>query len=126
MEALISGIISFTLFHFASHPKSRFHKKLPKAKFKRIQLAPRMSIEAKNRIFHLHHWMLFVPILGASVFLGGGFLQSDILHGFLLGGIAQGLMYKDSLKFMHKAHDFHEKVSAASYHKFSFLKKIIN
>ena len=103
MEILLSGIASFALFHVISHPKSRVSKKVPLAKIKRVQFLPNFRIEVKNKVFHIHHWMLFAPIYVFAQVKGAGILQSDLLHGFLIGGIVQGLMYKDSLKLIHSA-----------------------
>ena len=103
METLIGGVTSFLVFHLASHPKSRIGKKVPHAKIKRVQFLPHLRIEAKNKILHIHHWMLFAPIYLFVQAKGSGILQSDLLNGFLIGGILQGLMYKDSLKIIHSA-----------------------
>lgn len=126
MEAILSGAASFILFHLASHPKSKIHGKIPKAKIKRFELSPRFTFEAKNRIFHLHHWMIFTPIYFFVQAKGAGIFQSDLFSGFLIGGILQGLMYKDSLKLVHRNSEYKNRVSSASYHRFSFLRKIIN
>lgn len=126
MEAILSGIVSFTILHFMSHPSSRFNKSMPSARYKRFSLSPRFSFEAKNKIFHLHHWMVFGLILLATQIFDTRFIPPNILYGFLLGGILQGLMYKDSFKFFHHAEEFHSKVKTGSYHKFSFLRRIIN
>ena len=126
METLISGIASFTLFHLATRPKSKINKKLPRAKVKRFQLFPRFNVEAKNRIFHVHHWMILAPLYLFAQTIGKdfGILQSNILQGFMLGGIVQGLMYEDSLKFIHHEREYHKKIRASSYHGFRFLKKL--
>jgi hypothetical protein len=130
METLISGVASFFLFHVASHPKSKINKKLskitPSTKIKRVELFPRFNIEAKNRRFYIHHWMLLAPLFVVTQTLGKGILQSDMLHGFMLGGIVQGLLYKDSLKFIHHNKDYYKKITATSYHRLSTIKKILN
>lgn len=127
METLLSGLASFILFHFISRPKSKLHKKLPKARIvKRFELFPRVTFEAKNRIFHFHHWMVLAPIYIFSQTIGKdlGILQSDLIQGFMLGGIIQGLMYDDSFKFVHRNHEYDARVTSSSYHGFRFLKKL--
>ena len=103
METIIGGVTSFLVFHLTTHPKSRIGKRIPRARIKRVQFLPNLRIEAKNRILHIHHWMLFAPIYLFAQAKGSGILQSDLLHGFLIGAILQGLMYKDSLKLIHSA-----------------------
>ncbi len=126
MEAILSGIASFAIFHYVSHPKSKIHGKMPSAKFKRVQVFPRFNIETKNRVFHFHHWLVITPIFVGTQFVSKGVLSSDVLHGFMLGGIVQGLLYKDSLKFVHRPTEFQQKVMDTSYHGFSTIKRIFN
>ncbi len=126
METLIGGLVSFLLLHFTTHPSSKINKKLsnisPKKRtIKRMEIFPRLNIEAKNRRIHIHHWMILTPLFIASQTIGKGFMQSDLLHGFMLGGIFQGLMYKDSLKFIHHNKDYKEKILSTSYHRIPFL-----
>ncbi len=130
MEALISGVASFFLFHFATHPGSKINKKLskiaPSTRIKRVELFPRLNIEARNRRFYIHHWMVLAPLFVVIQTVGKGILQSDLLNGFMLGGIVQGLLYKDSLKFIHHNKTYRRKIANASYHRLSTLKKILN
>jgi hypothetical protein len=127
METLISGLASFAFFHLATRPKSKINKKLPRAKLKRFELFPRFNVEAKNKIFHFHHWMVLAPVYLFTQTIGKdfGILQSNILQGFLLGGIVQGLMYEDSFKFIHHNHEYQKKITSSSYHGFRFLRKLI-
>jgi len=125
MDAIISGVASFIIFHLASHPNSRIQKKLPRAKIKRVQLFPNLNFEAKNRVFHIHHWMVFTPLLILVQTWGRGILQSDLLNGFMIGGIVQGLLYKDSLKFVHHNKDYQKKIRNTSYHRLKSLRKFL-
>jgi hypothetical protein len=101
METIISGIASFAVFHIFSHPKSRVTKKMPHTRIKRVEILPNLRIEVKNRFVHIHHWMLITPVYLFVQTKGSGILQSDLLHGFLIGGIVQGLMFKNSLKLIY-------------------------
>ncbi|HVZ66806.1 MAG TPA: hypothetical protein VG917_00945 [Patescibacteria group bacterium] len=129
METIISGIASFLFFHFTTKPKSKINKKIPRNKltlFKRVGVFPNLNFEAKNKVVHVHHWMVFTPLFIAAqtILRNVGFFQSDMLHGLMLGGIFQGLMYEDSLKFIHNSKDYKEKITSTSYHGFRFLKKL--
>lgn len=123
MEALASGVASFILFHLTTHPKSKINKKLPSKKFSRVQIFPRISIEAKNRVFHFHHWMIFTPLYFLTQHTGNAFLQSSLLHGFLLGGIVQGLLFADRFRIVFHLKEY-RRVNRSSYN-LSFIKKII-
>ena|SRR3989344_2028923 len=126
METLISGVASFILFHLTTRPSSKINRKFPSAKIKRIEFFPRFNIEAKNKIFHIHHWMIFAPLLIVVQTIGRswGIFQSDMVHGFMWGGLIQGLMYEDSLKFIHHPEVYRKKITSTSYHGLRFLKKI--
>ena len=126
MEAFLSGLVSFLLFHLTSRPKSKINKKYPSLKFRRFELFPRINFEAKNKIFHIHHWMYLAPILLITQTVGRGihFLQSDVLNGFIIGGILQGLMYEDSFKFIHHTKEYKDKITSTTYHGFRFLKRL--
>ena len=123
METLIGGVASFLVFHLTSHPRSQISKKMPNARIKRVQFLPHLRIEIKNRIFHIHHWMLFTPVYLFAQTKGTGILQSDLLHGVLIGGILQGLMYKDSLKLIHSAAKPFERQGYTAY-PLRLLKKL--
>lgn len=122
MEALLSGLGAFAFFHFASHPKSKIHKKLPSKSIKRVQLIPSLNFEVKNKIFHFHHWMLFTPTFVFVNYIDKGLIHSDLLNGALIGGIVQGLLYKDRFKLVHKAAEY-QKTKSSTYN-ISFLKKL--
>jgi hypothetical protein len=129
METLISGAVSFFLFHFATHPNSKINKKLSsfggeRRAIKRVQFFPRVNIEARNKRIHIHHWMIFTPLFIALQTVGKNFGQADLFSGFMLGGILQGLMYNDSFKFIHHNKDYKDKITSAAYHKpHRFIKK---
>lgn len=124
MEALFSAIVSFFVFHFASHPKSKLHKKLPKKKLiNRVQILPSIHIEAKNRIIHLHHWMNFTAIFVALNYSHQP-IHSQVINGFLIGAIIQGLLYANRFKIVFRYDEYHRKVRCSSYN-LSFLKKLV-
>lgn len=88
-------LVGYIANHFVSQPKGKINKKLPTVKFKFLQFSPHIKIYlGKGRVIHIHHWFSFSVILVVSVYTGGLF-DSFAANGFLLGGIAQGLTYKD-------------------------------
>ena len=112
MFGILFGIfIGFLLFTLTTHPGSRINKKLPEKKIKNFQIFPRVNISARNRVFHFHHWIILTPFY---LFLQN-FLHSDILHGIILGGIVQGLMFKDRFKIIFKREDYHQ-IKESSIH----------
>lgn len=108
---IFGALIGFLLFTLATHPKSRINKKLPDKKIRNVQLFPRINVSTRNRIVHVHHWMFLTPIL---LFIQN-FTQSNLLHGFLIGGILQGLMFKDRFKLIFKNEEYHQ-VKKSSMH----------
>ena len=125
METILSFAISFLLFHLVTHPKSKLNKKLPSKKITgRVQIFPRISIEAKNRVFHVHHWMLFTPAYFLLPQVNHGLGLNPLIQGFLLGGIIQGLLYADRFRIIFNYNEYNRKVKRSSYN-LSFLKKLI-
>lgn len=124
METLVGGTVSFIIFHLISHPTSRITKKIPQAKIKKIQILPNLRIEVKNRVFHVHHWMWIAPFYVAAQIIDKGILKSDLVHGALLGGFLQGLLFRDSLKFIHPATEAFKHQGYTQYPLY-FIRKLI-
>ena len=102
LEFLAGGIAGFALFLLTSHDRLPVKGRFPARKVKRLQVLPNVKVELKDdKHVHLHHWTLlgslYVPYL---IFRKK--IRSKILHGFLLGGIVQGLTYKDRFTFIKK------------------------
>lgn len=110
LEAFFGGIISFILLTLFTHPKSRLNKKLPEKKIKNIQLFPRMNVSAKNRVFHVHHWMWLTPVF----LFFHNLTHSDLLSGAVLGGIFQGFLFRDRFKIIFKKDEYEEKLKNSS------------
>lgn len=66
---------------------------------------PHLKIERKDRHYHLHHWAIF-GISYLPVLLLRRKIRSKLVHGFFIGTILQGLMYKDRFKFIKPIADF--------------------
>lgn len=103
MEALIGGALGFLSFTLTSHPSSPLAGVLPKKKFRRFHVAPELKFELRNRVIHLHHWMLFIGVYALILTIDKGFLQADLVQGFVVGSIAQGLTYEDRFMFVYSA-----------------------
>lgn len=110
LEAFVGGIISFVVLTLFTHPKSKINKKLPDKKIRNVQVFPRINVSARNRVFHFHHWIMLTPVY---LFLHN-LTHSDILNGAILGGIIQGLLFKDRFKVMSRKEDYHEGVKKSS------------
>lgn len=88
-----------------THPTSRFRKKMPNIKTKRVQVFPVLRIKAFGRVIHLHHWIYFSLILLVSFFVSMGVVDYIVTKGILLGGIIHGLtLPKEHRKIFYKNH----------------------
>lgn len=112
LETLTGGIIGFIVFTVGSHPKSKINIRFPDQKIRNLQVFPRINVVARNRIIHIHHWISL-----AIVYLViQNFIQVNIVNGILLGGIFQGLLYKDRFRIFFKQEEYHEKIKSGSLH----------
>lgn len=121
VEILLGGSIGFIIFMLATHPGSKVNKKLPEKHIKNLQVFPRLHLKARNRVIHVHHWMFLTPIL----ILIQNISQSNILHGFVIGGILQGLMFKDRFRFVFRPDEYHLQIKNSSLH-LPLIKRIKN
>ena len=83
--------LGYLTFKATTHPTSRFRRKLPNIRTKRIQLFPVIRFYLFGRVFHLHHWINFSFLLILSLFITNNFLDFTVTQGLLLGGVIQGL-----------------------------------
>lgn len=97
------GALGYFLFWLASHPtRSPLRKRIPQKQYKSISLLPEIKIARKNKEYHLHHW-LNISTLYLLIYLKKKRLpHSKFLNGLMLGGIIQGLSYKDRFKIIKK------------------------
>ena len=121
MELLIGSLVSFSVLHYTSHPKSRVHKRIPMKKLFNVQLSPHINFSIKRRVIHFHHWMIFSPIYVVAQTGDHGIMSAAVIKGMLIGGIIQGLMYKDRFKFIFKNQDY-IKIADSHYNLSSLLK----
>jgi hypothetical protein len=97
-KTLIGGLLGFALFWLSSHPESPVKKRLPERNIKNVDYIPNVKIRGRESHYHVHHWMILSSIYAVTTLLKRRVLKSSILHGFLLGGIIQGLTYKDRFR----------------------------
>jgi hypothetical protein len=103
IETVLGGALGFSLFSLTSHPHSPINKKLPQRKLWRIHITPEVKVLLRNRFFHFHHWLIFAGIYAFIQTTEKAFLHSDIVQGFMIGSIAQGLTYEDRFMVYYKA-----------------------
>ena len=102
IKELLGGIIGFSLFTMTSNPKSTIKNKLPEEKIKNVELTPNVEVFSKNKIYHIHHWIIFLVLYLPLLTVKRNFLKSKLFRGFLLGNIIQGLLYKYRFKIIDK------------------------
>lgn len=103
LETILGGVLGFSLFSLTSHPDSPLGRKLPAKKVWLFHVTPEVKLRLRNTFVHFHHWLIF---LGFYIFIQTtekAFLNSDIVQGFMVGSIAQGLTYEDRFMVFYKA-----------------------
>ncbi len=112
LETFLGGIIGFIVFTAVTHPKSKINIKLPDKKIKNFQIFPRVNVATRNKVIHVHHWIT----LALTYLIIQGFIQLNIINGILLGGIFQGLLYKDRFKILFKEEEYLQQIKKGSLH----------
>ena len=121
MELIVGSLVSFSVLHYTTHPRSRVNKRIPSLKLFNFQVAPRINLAFKQRVIHLHHWLLLSPLFAFSQTGDHGLMSAGVIKGVLIGGIIQGLMYRDRFKFIFKHQDYLS-IKDTQYHLKSLLK----
>ncbi|SRR5258708_7809041 len=110
MEIFIVFIIlGFIFYKKFSKPKKRlFHSShlVQKIEIKHIEILPCLKIPLGRKEFlfgryhlHIHHWLYLGMLLGLSLLIDSNlFGRLSFLDGFFVGGIIQGLTYRDRFK----------------------------
>ncbi|MEN9407324.1 MAG: hypothetical protein RLZZ455_540 [Candidatus Parcubacteria bacterium] len=94
---LVSFAVGYYLFLLFSHPEKKQHK-LPRVKFKNIEILPNLKIHGRHRTYHIHHWVLLSVVVAVGALAYESLLKSPLLNGVTAGGILQGLRYKDRFR----------------------------
>ncbi len=96
---LLSAYVGIGASMIISHPDSKINKRIPVKKIRKVQLLPHLRIEARERLFHIHHWVhLIVPLMVLHL-LGEKIPAAKEAKGFLLGCILHGLTFGDRFNF---------------------------
>lgn len=103
-STLISGILAFIFFTLTTKPNTGIKNRMPEKRYKNISISNNdgayIKIQRKNKVFHLHHWLLLTTVYLPVLALRKGILKSRFLHGFFLGSIIQGLVYHDRFRII--------------------------
>jgi hypothetical protein len=94
---LASFAVGYYLFLLFSHPEKKQHR-LPKVRIRNIELLPNLKIHGRSKTYHIHHWVVLSIVLALGAFVYEGIIRSPLLNGVTIGGILQGLRYKDRFK----------------------------
>lgn len=100
MPFLFAFSTGYMFFLYFSHPAKKKHV-LPRIKFKNIELLPNIRIHYRNTTLHLHHWLLLGMVTITSLVIYEGLQQLVLVKGVAIGGMIQGLRYKDRFIFRH-------------------------
>lgn len=104
---LVGGFLGgFLASWLISHPhKSPVYRKIPEKKIRNISVLPNLKIHRQDKHYHFHHWMHLSAFYLLILSLRRNLIKSKFLHGVFLGGILQGLTYKDRFHVVHKSNN---------------------
>lgn len=95
LETVLGGVVGFSFFQLTSHPKSPVNRRIPQKKVGRFHITPEVKLQLRNTFIHFHHWLIFGGIYLFIQTTEKAFFHSDVVQGFVIGSIAQGLTYED-------------------------------
>lgn len=101
---LIAAFLGYLVFRFFCDPHKQplsNRGRLPKVKYKNIEIFPYTRIHIRTKTFHIHHWLTLTIITGITFLTVEGLQHLILLKGIAIGGIIQGLRYPDRFKFKH-------------------------
>ena len=97
---IISLFSGYTFFLYLSHPAKKKHK-VPHVKIKNIEILPNLKIHYRSTTFWIHHWIL-LSALAITSFIAFEGMHLAFLKGAAIGGVLQGLRYKDRFHIRNK------------------------
>lgn len=106
MAFLISAAWGFIIAFFFSHPTHPISvkRKMPLIRIKWVELTPNLKIRLRSYEIHIHHWIHILVIYITLTVYPGNLLESHLaIQGFLLGGVGQGLLYRDRFSIIKPA-----------------------
>ncbi|CAN5206924.1 hypothetical protein BH11PAT1_BH11PAT1_6530 [soil metagenome] len=101
---LVAAWIGYLGFRFFNdpikHPQSNKNR-LPRVRYKNIEIFPYTRIHIRAKTFHIHHWLTLTIITSITFFAYEHIQHLIVFKGIAVGGIIQGLRYPDRFKFKH-------------------------
>lgn len=92
----------FITYRFLSNPQSRFihsHHLVPYVEIEHVEFLPCLRIPLGKRHIRVHHWIYLGLIALLSLTIDPNlFGKLPFINGFCLGGIIQGITYRDLFK----------------------------
>lgn len=98
---LPGSLFSFLYFHYMTRDELPVKAKLPKIKFKMLEISPNIRIHTNKNIIHVHHWISLGLMFLVSIPIHNALLDANFTKGFFVGGIVQGLMIPNSGKIVY-------------------------
>lgn len=101
---LIAAWIGYLVFRFFNDPikQPQSNKnRLPRIRYKNVEIFPYTRVHIRTKTFHIHHWLTLTIITGITFLSIEGLSHLILLKGIAIGGIIQGLRYPDRFKFKH-------------------------
>jgi hypothetical protein len=100
---LIFGVsFGFLFYWMFSSPSNPQYNKLPRFKYKNIQLSPNFKIFWKNHSIHIHHWISMVLVFGVLTHISTDLSRFLLIKSFCIGGAIQGITYQDRFKILNR------------------------
>ena len=103
---ILSAFWGFIIAFFFSHPTHPISvkRRVPSIRIKWIQFTPNLKINLHSYEIHIHHWIHILVIYITLTVYPGNLLDSHMaIQGFLLGGVGQGLLYRDRFSIIKPA-----------------------
>lgn len=94
LEAIFAAIVGFNVYNILTHPK-KLKSKMPKIGKGAIQIWPNFQISFKKHTIWIHHWISTGLILTYINHISHGADNLEFIKFFAIGGIIQGISFKD-------------------------------
>ncbi len=101
LKGVLALLLGFGIYILFSHPRYQ-KKRVPKIRLGKVQILPNLRIRLKSGTVRLHHWIILGAILGFLNHAAQGIGNLILIKLFTLGGIVQGLTFRDRFKIFWK------------------------
>ncbi len=98
MDIVFTGVglvVGYFISHFLSKPIHIKPNRLPKLGIKRVEIMPNLLIQTRRWKIHIHHWMTLSLVFVVLILTTTSFNHLILVKSLCLGGIIQGITYKD-------------------------------